>query len=373
MVNSPKHRQECLCYAVYLVAAVLAAQTEDQRFNEIRAKHDRGEKITEDERDYVESKVERRNQEESAKRQADYAKAHPPRESTGLVPLPDLGDGKYKGEQGGLYPGGSNSPPNAHLRAGLQLFRHIVPLDRQGQASDSGRIVLCTIGMSNTTQETRSFLKLAAVEQGLNPKLTIVDCAQGAQTASKIQDPNLPYWKLVKERLANAEVTPQQVQVVWVKEANGNPTEPFPEHAKKLQENMVNVLHNLHDKFPNLKIAYLSSRIYGGYAGGILNPEPYAYEEGFSMKWLIADQIAGKAELNYDPAKGPVRAPWTVWGPYLWADGLKGRTDGLVVWKREDLGPDGTHPSMLGREKVARLLMNFLKTDLTSKQWFVKQ
>ena len=177
--------------AICLVAAVLAGQTEDQRFNEIRAKHDQGEKITEDERDYVESKIERRNQEESAKRQADYAKAHPPRESTGLVPLPDLGDGKYKGEQGGLYPGGSNSPPNAHLRAGLQLFRHIVPLDRQGQASDSGRIVLCTIGMSNTTQETRSFLKLAAVEQGLNPKLTIVDCAQGAQTASKIQDPNL--------------------------------------------------------------------------------------------------------------------------------------------------------------------------------------
>jgi hypothetical protein len=39
-------------------------------FNEIKAKHDRGEKITEDERDYVESRIERRNQEESAKRQA---------------------------------------------------------------------------------------------------------------------------------------------------------------------------------------------------------------------------------------------------------------------------------------------------------------
>jgi hypothetical protein len=80
-----------------------------------------------------------------------------------------------------------------------------------------------------------------------------------------------------------------------------------------------------------------------------------------------------KPELNYSPAKGAVRAPWTVWRPYLWADGLMGRKDGRVVWKREDLGPDGTHPSMLGREKVARLLMNFLKTDLTSRTWFVKQ
>ncbi len=89
-----------------ILAAVLTAQIDDPRFNEIRAKHDRGEKITEEERDYVESKIERRNQEESAKRQADYAKAHPPRESTGLVPLPDLGSGKYQGEQGGLYPRG---------------------------------------------------------------------------------------------------------------------------------------------------------------------------------------------------------------------------------------------------------------------------
>jgi hypothetical protein len=135
---------------------------------------------------------------------------------------------------------------------------------------------------------------------------------------------------------------------------------------------MVDVMHNLHDKFPNLRIAYISSRIYGGWAGSPLNPEPWAYEEGFAMKWLIADQIAGKPELNYDPAKGAVRAPWMAWGPYLWADGLKGRKDGQVIWKREDLGPDGTHPSMLGREKVARLLMAFLKNDPTAMPWFSK-
>jgi hypothetical protein len=335
-----------------LVPLILVGQAEDSKWSEIKARHDNGEKITEEERDYLESKIERRNQEASAKATAAYAKAHPPRESTGMAPLTELGKGTYKGEEGGLYPGGGNTPPAAHLQAGLRLASQIAPIE--------GPIAMCTIGMSNTTQESRSF-----------PKLTIVDCAQGAQTASKIQDPNLPYWKFVNERLKNAGVTSQQVQVVWIKEANGNPTEPFPEHAKKLQANLEQVLHNLHDKFPNLKIAYLSSRIYGGYAGSPLNPEPWAYEEGFSMKWLIADQIAGKPELNYDPAKGPVRAPWIAWGPYLWADGLAGRKDGLV-WKREDLGPDGTHPSLLGREKVARLLMDFLQQDPTSRAWFVQ-
>ena len=361
----------CICIAALLIPLAAAGQPEDAKSSEIRAKRARGEKITEEERDYAESITERRNQENSAKQNAAYAKAHPPRESTGLIPLTELGKGLYKGEPGGLHPGGQNTPPKAHLDHGLRLAAQITPLDRQGNKSAGGRIVMCTIGMSNTTQESRSFLKLAAADPGLNPKLTIVDCAQGAQTASKIQDPNFPYWKLVSERLANAEVTPLQVQVVWVKEANGGPTEPFPEHALKLQGNMVNVLHNLHDKFPNLKIAYISSRIYGGWAGSPLNPEPFAYEEGFSMKWLIADQIAGKPELSYDPAKGPARAPWIEWGPYLWADGLAARNDG-VVWKREDLGPDGTHPSMLGREKVARLLMEFLKHDPTSRPWFVK-
>jgi hypothetical protein len=71
---------------------------------------------------------------------------------------------------------------------------------------------------------------------------------------------------------------------VWLKEADPAPKEPFPGEVKKLQEELVKILHILHDKFPNLKIAYLSSRIYGGWAVSRLNPEPHAYEEGFGVK-----------------------------------------------------------------------------------------
>jgi lysophospholipase L1-like esterase len=41
------------------------------------------------------------------------------------------------------------------------------------------------------------------------------------------------------------------------------------------------------------------------------------------------------------------------------------------VWKPEDLGPDGTHPSDSGRRKVAELLLRFVKADPTAKMWFV--
>src|SRR6266498_4258407 len=86
-----------------------------------------------------------------------FAREHPPRDSTGMVPLTDLGKGEYKGETGGLYPGGSNTPPAAHARAGMEAARRIVPLDSEGRPADSGRVVMVSTGMSNTTQESQAF------------------------------------------------------------------------------------------------------------------------------------------------------------------------------------------------------------------------
>src|SRR5574337_240452 len=51
-----------------------------------------------------------------------------------LPPLVDLGPGQtYHGEGGGLYPGGSNVRPAAHDAAGINIARHIVPLDADGK------------------------------------------------------------------------------------------------------------------------------------------------------------------------------------------------------------------------------------------------
>ena len=304
-------------------------------------------------------------------RMAEYSKAHPPRESTGLAPLTELGKGTYKGEQGGLYPGGENAPPAAHLRGGVEMARKIAPLDATGKPADDGKIVLLTIGMSNTTQESQAFLKLARADGELNPRVVLVDGAQGGQVAMVTAEPGANYWKVADQRLRDAGVAPAQVQVAWIKQANAGPTAAFPLEAKTLQWNLVDTLQVLQERYPNLKIAYLSNRIYAGYAASPLNPEPHAYESAFGVKWVIADQIAGKAELNYDPAKGGVRVPWVGWGPYLWADGMKARSDGLR-WVKEDLGGDGTHPSPAGREKVAKLLLDFLKQDATARPWFVR-
>lgn len=296
---------------------------------------------------------------------------HPARESTGMMALPDLGKGTYKGEEGGLYPGGINTPPPAHLKAGRELAKKIVALDPEGQASPTGKIVMISIGMSNTTMKFQMFQRLAAEEKGLNPQLTLVDGAQGAQVAWVTANPRTPFWDVVDQRLEKAGVTRKQVQAAWVLQANPGPYRPFPAEAKELQANLADTLRNMHDRFPNLKIAYLSSRTYGGYATSPLNPEPFAYEGGFSVKWVIADQIAGNPELNYDPAKGAVRAPWAAWGPYIWADGVKPNRDGLSYTADDYVEADRTHPSLSGRKKVASRLLAFMKTDSTARPWFL--
>jgi hypothetical protein len=133
---------------------------------------------------------------------------------------------------------------------------------------------------------------------------------------------------------------------------------------------MGKIVRILKQKYPNLRIAYLSSRIYAGYAKSSLNPEPYAYEGGFSMRWLIQDQIKGEKELNFDPAKGDVKAPLLLWGPYLWSDGVNPRKCDGLTYEESDLGRDGTHPSDAGQVKVAQLLQKFFKADPFVSRWF---
>jgi hypothetical protein len=231
--------------------------------------------------------------------------------------------------------------------------------------------VLLSIGMSNTTQEYSMFKRLADTDRDKNPRLLIVDGAQGGQDASRVADPNGMFWQVVDQRLAQAGATRQQVQAAWLKEAHARPTEPFPADAKRLQTDLQTIVQILKSRFPNLKLVYLSSRTYAGYATTTLNPEPFAYQSGFAVKWLIEDQINGAPDLNFDPARGAVRASWLAWGPYLWADGLNPRSDGLI-WECADFADDGTHPSQSGRMKVARMLLDFFKTDSTTVPWFLR-
>ena len=295
--------------------------------------------------------------------------AQPPGPKTGFTPLSEMGaKDAHKGEDGGLYGEGKNEPPAAHAAAAKAEAEKIQPLDGEGKPSKTGKVVLLSIGMSNTTQEFSRFLQLQGGRRG-DGALALVDGAQGGQAAVQWNTPEARPWAEAERRLGAAGVTSQQVQIVWIKQAliRQGQYGAFPAHAKKLQEEMKKIVLIARSKYPNLRLAYLSSRIYAGYAKSELNPEPYAYEGAFSMRWLIQEQIKGDKELAFG-ADG--KAPLLLWGPYLWGDGVNARKSDGLVWNESDFGRDGTHPSDSGRDKVAQMLQKFFKADPCVGKWF---
>jgi len=294
------------------------------------------------------------------------------RTSVGFTPLVDLGTGTFGDSMGGLYPGGSNEIPAAHLAGGIAQRDLIQPLDANGNPSPTGRIVLISTGMSNWTAPFSTFIQ--RIGNNKNSRLTIVDLAQGGKVATNWITPGDSTWIVAMRRLANAGVTPAQVQAVISKHevpraTGGANARPWPDNPNDLRAWLGQIARMCKDSFPNLRLSFWVSRIYAGYATIELNPEPYAYRSGFGVKWAIRDQINGAANLNYDPLRGAVEAPWMGWGPYLWADGTTPRSDGLT-WQCTDFVTDGTHPSQAGRDKTAGILETFFRTNVLTASWF---
>jgi hypothetical protein len=295
--------------------------------------------------------------------------------SGSLIPINDLGSASYLGaEEGGLYANGSNLDDANHDAYGQTTANAIVPLDANGKYSPTGKYVFISIGLSVAQQPFSEFVSMANTDPTKNPSLVIVNGATGGADAFLLAGVNNNFWNaMIYDYLPNAGVTPQQVVGAWVLDVNGGPAGVFPSDMTGLQGDLESIAQNLLIKFPNIKLAYYSSMNYTGYSDGAanLNPEPFAYESGMAVKNAIQDQIGGNPDLNFDPSKGTVKAPWMAWGPYYWANGMIPREDGLV-WTCQDLDVDGTHPSNpVGRIKVATQLLNFLKTDDTASKWFL--
>ena len=341
------------------------------------------------------------------------AQKGPPPPPANMVPINDLGTGTYLGYQGGLYPGGSNTLSGTQRDEGLIRAASIQPLDTNGNPSSSGKIVMVSAGMSNTTQEfcsgfngniadqnrsywpnmtsntsiqcnTWTFGGQAWADPAVNHSaLTIVDGAQPGVTANRWADdsaaPDNPY-DTVRNKLTTVGLTVKQVQIVWMKHANIKKAGPLQQgfatsEAVNLEKQQGTTLRLMKNRWPNLKMVFISTRTYGGYSLDTINPEPYAYESGFGTKWLIEDQInqmagagvdAQGGDLNYDTV-----APWVAWGAYLWANDNNARSDGLTYVASDFDAFDGRHPSQSGEQKVGTLLLNFFKTSPYTQCWFL--
>jgi hypothetical protein len=276
----------------------------------------------------------------------------------------------YLGQEGGLYGDGQNLPPLDHQARASQATALIQPLDAYGNPSLNGQIGLIAIGMSNARDEFSCFTDIAASIK--SPLVTLVNGARPSKVASSWArpDPSDDPWVFLASAIERARLTAQQVQVVWLKQANSGPRpgrDDFPLYAQRLRDDMAIMVRRIRETYPNVRVVYLTSRIYGGYSRIDLSPEPFAYEGAFSVRWLIQDQMAGGGEsgVTYD------NSPVLLWGPYLWADGVNPRSDGLT-WVCDDFKRDGVHPGETGCQKAAELMLEFFVTDPLTSQWFLR-
>jgi len=328
--------------------------------------------------------------------------------------LMDMGPSdNYLSFQGGLYENSSDTVPSDHDTAGKTAASAIQPLDQNGNPSSTGAVVFLSIGMSNAVAEFTDFINTASITTGVNhTTLAMENGALGAETAC--------YWTVAQGEtticplakggllanqydrvrdsiLATATTAPsapagcggppnavpclteKQVQVIWIKNANPRPgvyyyrtlcdatvsgcVNDLNTEAVNYESQLGQIIRAAKSRYPNLQQVFISSRIYAGYATDGLNPEPYAYEYGYSVKWLIEAQVLQMRNGTTDPVAGDMSytdgsSVWTAWGWYIWADGSIPRSDGLE-WLSTDFQADGTHPNPTGANKVVNQLMNF--------------
>jgi hypothetical protein len=233
-----------------------------------------------------------------------------------------------------------------------------------------------------------SFKPRADADPARNPRLVIVDGASDGHPTPQWQGHAPPWggrdpWDILDKRLAAARVSARQVQVAWLMSIGGAYPDvegaSFADLAKNRREGMEALVRALKDRFPNLKLAYTTQRPYS-YSHPVIGlaPEPGTYRSSFGDRWMIAGQMEGRDDLNYDPSRGKAVAPWLSWGPYFWADGINPRSDGLVWLPSDFLARswgdwDWAHPSHAGVRKEVDQLLAFFKTDPSVTPWFLRK
>lgn len=338
------------------------------------------------------------------------------------MPQPDGTCLTYDSFPGGLYENCSNNVPSDHDADGQYITSQIQPLDTNGNPSATGKVVFISIGMSNAQNEFAGFLSNVVKNKAVNHTTLAVSngaasnmdaCFWFPATGSPSCESGGPNnYDRIANQLPTRGLSPNQVQVAWVKEANGRvhpdergclptgtPCVPLCDptvvsgcvnsytntDAVNLEWELGNIVRAAKQRWPNLRMVFLTSRIYGGYAPSSAgSPEPYAYESGFAVQWLIEAQVIQMRTGVIDPIAGDLNyndgtAPWLAWGPYFWADGPIPRSDGLV-WcdgsrspnppcnGEVDFEADGQHPTTV--TKQVNMLLNFFLNSPYTQSWF---
>ena len=258
------------------------------------------------------------------------------------IPLPQLGSDTYLGMQGGLYSNGANNPPTSYVIDQIQPAYNILE-------NDTHIVVLC-LGMSNLTHTCDALINKMAIDMSINSAVKMVNGGQPGR-AQQAWDGDISttdgVWANANKRLTQAGETPETVDIIIYFNAWAYPNEPdFEAYVQTMHDSLTITMDNISTLYANTQLIYIDSREYAGYTVTDLNPDPWAYWDGFAFKRLVEDRINN---VQSEP-------------PLLWAAYQYDPTWPNSYFKEND----GTHLSDAGLDAASQLWLNFFKTE----PWF---
>lgn len=231
-----------------------------------------------------------------------------------------------------LFP--SPIPPpldDAHSARGLERASQVQKVN--------GKLVVMFIGMSNWRQEIAALIRLLK-SLGIRG-FVWYNAGRGNWDLRGMVENEDAYWSWLRAGMAKRNIAPEQVRVLFVKNSvrKGATKEEY-------QKLMASHIDRATKELTGLEQIFISSAVYSNYAQqGAPRTEPGAFLEGVAVDEFV--------RANKDSSV------WIGHGPYLWADGMNPRGDGLV-WRCEDFDLDGVHPGPLAEKKVAAMIHHFL-------------
>ena len=141
-----------IAFSAMATSVYAQAPIDPVRGRQLMERSSRGETLTAEEQAYLDRVKQAIKMRAAAKQPANQPANPIPKQPTtpvdpadwaALIPITDMtATDRYKGEDGGLYGGGQNVPPDTHRMAHLQESQKIRPLDANGVPSDDGKIGL---------------------------------------------------------------------------------------------------------------------------------------------------------------------------------------------------------------------------------------
>lgn len=282
----------------------------------------------------------------------------------GLVAVNDLAGSTYTDPDGGVHPGGLYNTGSNSRPAAIDAVQPKV-------TAVSNVIGVATLGGSTMRMIADSLVTAIARDPLKATKVKVVNGAIGGVRTDDWSNPANPAWAQFTDLLKAGGIKTNQLRVVFFMDIRLAHSGIFADEVSMEAKWLDSTVANLRRKYPSVQSVYITPHQYVGYSGVKLKvQEPWSYWTAWAVQSVVASR-SGRAD------------PWTVVGPYIWANGLgpdsiagglPGRSDGreYVCSDFEQTGGSaGVHSGPTGAVKQSADFLSFLHTD-ASTSWYRK-